>query len=434
MPVCVRAPAFLSTVLNGHLDGFRTVYREQESDEISMQQAGKNRTPIGVSIIGGVVGLALVLVGAPVAAQQGPSSRLAPSAASTSAGALAPARVPPMLTPPPGMTASMPQGASAPVRALPAMPVPMPAQAQPASGASNASAASGASEASPASGASEAEAPEVPLPPEEPEPNLAQRMDVPPAGAFAMRQTYAREVSRRLNVPLADQQAYGRVLQNVLDENGHGKLANEFVVLVDRSANVQALFVYFRAKPGDAWSMIGASPVATGRPGSYDHFLTPLGVFQHVPGNMDFRAEGTVNEYDIRGYGARDMRIFDFGWTNGERGWGKGGVSPMRFQMHATDPQKLEPLLGIRHSKGCVRIPSTLNTFFDHHGILDAQYEARAAQGESMWILKPTRKTTPWAGHYLVVVDTARKTRPAWSPGPGAAARAKTPAGADTVD
>jgi hypothetical protein len=317
------------------------------------------------------------------------------------------------------------------------VPVPVPLAPQApvaASGASSASAASAASAAEPASAASEAEAPEVPLPPEQPEPNLAQRMAVSPAGAFAMRQTYAKEVTRRLAVPSADQQAYGRVLQNVLDENGHGSLANEFVVLVDRSANVQALFVYFRAKPGDAWSMIGASPVATGRPGSYDHFLTPLGVFQHVPDNHDFRAEGTVNEYGIRGYGARGLRVFDFGWTDGERGWGKGGVSPMRFQMHATDPDKLEPLLGMRHSKGCVRIPSTLNTFFDHHGVLDAQYEARAAQGESSWILNPHRQTTPWAGHYLVVVDTARKTRPAWSPGPGAAARAKTPAGADTVD
>ncbi len=249
-----------------------------------------------------------------------------------------------------------------------------------------------------------------------------------------MRQTFAKEVDRRLNVPLAAQQAYAGLLQHALDEHGHGDLANEFVVLVDRSENVQAIFVYFRAKPGDAWSMIGASPVSTGRPGTYDHFLTPLGVFQHVPGNMDFRAEGTENEFKIRGYGARDMRIYDFGWADGERGWGKGGVSPMRFQMHATDPDKLEPLLGMRHSKGCVRIPSTLNTFFDHHGILDAQYEARAAEGESMWVLKPTRQTTPWAGHYLVVVDSRAKARPAWSPGPGKAARARTPVGANSVD
>jgi len=56
----------------------------------------------------------------------------------------------------------------------------------------------------------------------------------------------------------------------------------------------------------------------------------------------------------------------------------------MRFQMHATDPDKLEPVLGVRHSKGCVRIPAALNVFFDHHGILDADYEARVAAGESL--------------------------------------------------
>lgn len=350
-----------------------------------------------------------------------------------------PAPVPP--APPLARSASAPQAASAPPRALPGMPVPItpqaasaPTGASAASEASAASAAEAASAASASEAASEAAAPEVPLPPEPPEPNVAQRTGLPATGAYAMRQTFAKEVDRRLNVPLADQQAYGRLLQHALDEHGHGDLANEFVVLVDRSENVQALFVYFRAKPGDAWSMIGASPVSTGRPGTFDHFLTPLGVFQHVPGNMDFRAEGTENEFKIRGYGAQDMRIYDFGWADGERGWGKGGVSPMRFQMHATDPEKLEPLLGMRHSKGCVRIPSTLNTFFDHHGVLDAQYEARAAEGESMWVLKATRQTTPWAGHYLVVVDSARKARPAWSPGPGKAARAHTPAGANSVD
>ena len=109
----------------------------------------------------------------------------------------------------------------------------------------------------------------MPLPPEPPEPNLAQRTGLPPAGAFAMRQTFAKEVNRKLTVPLADQQGYGRLLQHTLDENSHGDLANEFVVLVDRSANMQAIFVYFRAKADDPWSMIGASPVSTGRPGSY---------------------------------------------------------------------------------------------------------------------------------------------------------------------
>ncbi|WP_244816933.1 L,D-transpeptidase [Caballeronia sp. Lep1P3] len=404
-----------------------------------MQQAANNKTPSGARKTGVAALVALSVFTAQVNAQPASSS------GSVVQGRVTPAPMPPAPLLP--HDASAPAGASVPARALPAMPSPITPQAasgasetpgasgaEAASAASAAEAASAASAAEAASAASEAAAPEVQLPPETPAPNVAQRTGIAPNGAYAMRQTFANEVDRRLNVPPADQQAYGRVLQRALDEHGHGDLANEFVVLVDRSENVQALFVYFRARPKDAWSMIGASPVSTGRPGTFDHFLTPLGVFQHVPGNMDFRAEGTENEFKIRGYGARDMRIYDFGWADGERGWGKGGISPMRFQMHATDPDKLEPLLGMRHSKGCVRIPSTLNTFFDHHGVLDAQYEARAAEGQSMWILKSTRQTTPWAGHYLVVVDTARKTRPAWAPGPGKAARAHVPAGANNVD
>ncbi|MDN7670993.1 hypothetical protein QZM22_00235 [Burkholderia oklahomensis] len=252
--------------------------------------------------------------------------------------------------------------------------------------------------------------------------------------ALALRTAFAKEVTRRLNVPLAEQRAYGERLQQTLDANGLGELAREYVVLVDRARNVQAAFIYFRTTRNNAWQMIGASPVATGLPGQYDHFVTPLGVFEHTPSNMDFRAEGTMNDNGIRGYGQHDMRIYDFGWADAERGWGKDGVSQMRFQMHATDPEFLEPLLGIRHSKGCVRIPASLNVFIDQHGILDAEYEARAAGGEAPWVLRAHRQITPWAGRYLVVVDSARKTRPAWSPAPGRKAQAKVPKGGDTAD
>ncbi|WP_250453177.1 L,D-transpeptidase [Caballeronia sp. ATUFL_M2_KS44] len=398
-----------------------------------MQHAGNNKTPFGARITGVAALAVLLLTTTQASAVQAGSAGSAASGASQASEAPKRAEMPPILPTPP-----LPQNASAPARALPAMPVPIAPQAasaaSQASEASAASAASAAEAASAASAASEAAVPEVPLPPEPDVPNVAQRTGLAPKGAYAMRQTFAKEVNRRLDVPAADQQAYGRALQHALDAHGQGDLANEFVVLVDRAENAQALFVYFRAKPGEAWSMIGASPVSTGRPGTYDHFLTPLGVFQHMPGNMDFRAEGTLNEFGIRGYGARDMRIYDFGWADGERGWGKGGVSPMRFQMHATDPEKLESVLGMRHSKGCVRIPATLNTFFDHHGIIDAQYEARASEGQSMWVLKSNRQTTPWAGRYLVVIDTAKKARPAWSPRPGKAARQQVPAAANNVD
>ena len=49
----------------------------------------------------------------------------------------------------------------------------------------------------------------------------------------------------------------------------------------------------------------------------------------------------------------------------GERGWGAGGKSIMRLQMHVTDPDVLERRLGERASNGCIRISATLNRFID---------------------------------------------------------------------
>jgi hypothetical protein len=258
--------------------------------------------------------------------------------------------------------------------------------------------------------------------------------NVDPRRAFLLRDVFAHDVTRRLRLPAGEQRAYADRLETALSANELGGLSGEYVVLVDRNPNVQALLIYFRAVPADSWQMIGASPVATGRPGEFDHFITPLGVFDHTPDNMDFRSEGTENENHIRGYGRRDMRIFDLGWAQGERGWGKGGMSQMRFQMHATDPDRLEPLLGIRHSKGCVRIPASLNAFLDHYGILDAEYAQLVDSGKSLWVLKSDRQVMPWAGRFIVVVDSQRKSRPAWSPAPGSMARAKMPAHADTAD
>ncbi len=309
--------------------------------------------------------------------------------------------------------------------------------AAPAPTASPASGASGASGATPASAASEtpaSEAAPTPTPPRRHPALSTHEAESATARALDMRKRFAQEVTRRLNVPANEQRAYGERLQRALAAADLADLAGEYVAMVDRAPNVQALFIYFRATPANAWLLIGAAPVATGLPGQYDHFLTPLGVFHHSPDHMDFRAEGTTNENGIRGYGHRDMRIFDFGWIDGERGWGKGGKSAMRFQMHATDPDRLEPLLGIRHSKGCVRIPASLNTFLDRHGILDDDYQARVEAGKSLWVLRGDREISPIAGRYLVVIDSARKTRPAWSPLPGRGAWSKLPKGGDTAD
>jgi hypothetical protein len=231
---------------------------------------------------------------------------------------------------------------------------------------------------------------------------------------------FAREVDHGLEVPQGDQQGYVLLLQQALGAASLGAMTAQSFVLVDRSPQVQAAMVLVRTEAG-GWHWLGATAVSTGKTGTFEHFLTPLGVFAHTLDNPDFRAEGTFNKNHIRGYGLRGRRVFDFGWQLAERGWGRGGTSKMRLQMHATDPRVLEPRLGRVASEGCIRIPATLNAFLDVHGVLDADYEAAAANGRSLWILKTSRQTMPWPGRHMVIVDTQAAERPAWSPLPGAA-------------
>jgi hypothetical protein len=255
---------------------------------------------------------------------------------------------------------------------------------------------------------------------------------------------FAREVDRRLEVPLADQQSYIGLLEQALraeavitdklTDKSQAQLTPRWMdrladkpaplkpaqayLLVDRSEHVQAAMIVVRTEAG-GWHWLGATAVSTGQPGRYEHFYTPLGVFAHTLRNPDYRAEGTFNSNHIRGYGLRGRRVFDFGWQEAERGWGKGGTSSMRLQMHATDPQRLEPRLGQWASEGCVRIPAALNVFLDVRGVLDADYEAAVARGQKLWVLNPKREPVPWPGQSMVVVDSQAAVRPAWAPLPG---------------
>jgi len=234
-----------------------------------------------------------------------------------------------------------------------------------------------------------------------------------------LAERFRREVDMRLDVPVQEQALYGGRLDQALAGAGFTNLQSQYFLLVDRSPVVQAAFIYWLSPSGE-WRYIGASPVATGQPGSFDHFVTPTGVFDHTPANMDFRSECTYNEFGIRGYGRKGMRIYDFGCVSAERGWDQRGRGTMRLQMHATDPDLLEPLLGRPHSKGCIRIPATLNTFVDHYGLIDAEYERVASDGKILWLLRPGRTPTPWPGRSLVIVDSNAKSRPYWSPLPAA--------------
>ncbi|MBE7366043.1 L,D-transpeptidase [Ramlibacter pallidus] len=228
---------------------------------------------------------------------------------------------------------------------------------------------------------------------------------------------YRSVVDRRLEVPAEEVQRYARLAEDALVRANLFPAGAQYLAVVDRDPQVQALLLLWRSAAG-SYQLVGASPVSTGSPGSFDHFETPLGVFDHTVGNPDFRAEGTFNENGIRGYGAKGMRVFDLGWQRVPKGWGDGAVVEMRLQMHATDPDVLEQRLGSPQSKGCIRIPATLNRLLDHHGVLDAEYERAAREGRTMWVLQDDRDVVPDAGRYVVVVDSGRQDRPQWSPAP----------------
>jgi hypothetical protein len=240
-------------------------------------------------------------------------------------------------------------------------------------------------------------------------------------------QAFTREVDRRFEIPPTEQTRYAERLAETLTERGVAVTAPQVLVLVDRSAFVQAVMLWWVAPQAPA-TFIGASPTSTGRPSGFEHFETPLGVFEHSLANPDFRAEGTLNSNGIRGYGHKGMRVFDFGWVIGQRGWAPGEQA-MRLQLHATDRERLEPRLGERASKGCIRIAATLNAFIDRYGLLDAAYEEAMAAGRAFWVLRGDRSPTPWPGRYLVVIESPRSERPAWSPAPGESAASIAPAG-----
>jgi len=223
---------------------------------------------------------------------------------------------------------------------------------------------------------------------------------------------YALQVTPQLDLPKEEQLFYGELLADNLSTLVGNRA--EYAMIVDRNKFVQAAMIYWMSPDGE-FHFIGASPVSTGKPGKFEHFVTPIGVFEHTIANPDFRAEGTFNEFGIRGYGRRGMRVFDFGWQIAWRGWNGGGEGTLRLQMHATDPDRLEQRLGTRQSEGCIRIPTTLNVFIDHYGILDGEYERAMARGRNFWVLSADREPTPWSGRFLVVVDSRRKAKPAWS-------------------
>lgn len=186
----------------------------------------------------------------------------------------------------------------------------------------------------------------------------------------------------------------------------------QLMMVVDRNPQVQRIALVLAAPDRD-WELLALEKTSTGQANRRGYFITPLGVFLHTTAIRDYRAEGTKNEFGIRGLGARGSRVWDFGWNRAQPGWLPPAEPPreMRLLLHATDPDYLEQRLGQPASMGCIRISAALNRFLDRRGVLDAEHEASVASGDPrhVAVLRPDREPTPLAGRMLVVVDSAEQ-------------------------
>lgn len=232
-----------------------------------------------------------------------------------------------------------------------------------------------------------------------------------------MATRYRAQVDRVLEVPLAEIPRYARLVDAALAQAGVSLARPQYLAVVDRDPNMQALLLLFRTADGQ-WQWVGASPVSTGRTGGADNFETPLGAFAHSPANADARSEGKADGEGLLPYGEKGLRIYDFGWQRVPKGWGSGTATRMHLRMHATDPDLLERRLGSAQSQGGIRIPAALNRLLDRYGVLDAEYEQAARDGRPTGVLDPQREPVAFPGRYLIVVDSGRTERPEWNPRP----------------
>ncbi len=188
--------------------------------------------------------------------------------------------------------------------------------------------------------------------------------------------------------------------------------ASQYFVYADRNPATQLLLLAYYEADAKRVAFVGADFISSGklRPRE-DSFITPVGVFEHLPENWGYRAEGTKNSKGWRGLGARGSRVWDFGYQQAPRQFRQGVYdSQMRLLMHATDPDQGEPRLGGPDSKGCVRVSAAANAFLDNRSVLDRHYEQIAATDKErdMWLLRRDRSPVSHPGSYLVVGDSAQ--------------------------
>ena len=219
-----------------------------------------------------------------------------------------------------------------------------------------------------------------------------------PLGALAdgvctpreLARRYAAVVDRQLRMPDNEVLIYGGLAETELAAFAGSLSGPQYMLVVDSCPSVQAAFLFWRLLPG-RYELIGASPASTGNPEQAGCVQTPQGVFAQA--DVEFGRKMT-------------SRVYDFGRQRTRRRGGvRGEVSELRLQARAATGAT-GALLGRVQSDGCILLPPGMVAFLDQFGVLDqGRRDAVTPAGESL----------PFAGRYLVVVDSERDERPEWA-------------------
>jgi hypothetical protein len=196
-------------------------------------------------------------------------------------------------------------------------------------------------------------------------------------------------VGQKLRVPRNEEWIYAGLAEAELAAQKDGLESPQYLLVVDSCPVIQAAFLFWRLLPG-RYALVGAAPASTGnaeRPGCLQ---TPCGVF----------AQGTA--YDA-GH-AMASRVYDFGTHRARKAAGIG-FGALHLQARAA-VGRTRALLGTAQSDGRVLLPASLVAFLDAYGVLDAQrQDGRTPEGDVL----------PFAGRFLVVIDSEREERPDWA-------------------
>lgn len=196
-----------------------------------------------------------------------------------------------------------------------------------------------------------------------------------------LRERYAEAVAQRLDVPAHETRIYAMLAEANFLGHPAPPRAPQYVLVVDSCREVQAAFLYWRLL-GRRWELVGASPASTGCSRQRGHLPTPLGAFASRSPGLRMTTAAS--------------RVYDFGLQRAQRP--EGGWAPLHLRARAASGEDAA-MLGTQRSDGCVLLPRSLVAFLDRHGLLDG------ASGGPV----------PFAGRYLVVVDSERDQRPDWA-------------------